>query len=95
MNATNQVIPPAPLFYRSLQMNLTEALRDASQDFEAELTLSTDSWEELIWWDTQMLKWNGKTVLAMEPDPIIESDAISQEWGASSQGNSTGGPGLL
>uniref|UniRef100_A0A1X7TWZ5 Reverse transcriptase domain-containing protein n=1 Tax=Amphimedon queenslandica TaxID=400682 RepID=A0A1X7TWZ5_AMPQE len=72
MNATNQVIPPAPLFYRSLQMDLTEALRDASQDYEAELTLSPDSREELIWWDTQMIKWNGKTVLATEPDLIIE-----------------------
>uniref|UniRef100_A0A1X7TZ51 Uncharacterized protein n=1 Tax=Amphimedon queenslandica TaxID=400682 RepID=A0A1X7TZ51_AMPQE len=92
MNATNQVIPPAPLFYRSLQMDLTVALRDASQDYKAELTLSPDSREELIWWDSQMIKWNGKTVLATEPDLIIESDASSKAWGVSSQGTSAGGP---
>ena len=39
-----------------------------------------------------MIKWNGRTVLAMEPDLTIESDASSQGWGASCQGTSTGGP---
>ena len=82
MNATNQVIPPAPLFYRSLQMDLTMALRRADQDYETHLNLSPDSREELIWWDTQMIKWNGRTVLATEPDLTIESDAssISNLW---------------
>ena len=86
------VIPPAPLFYRSLQMDLTMALRRADQDYETHLNLSPDSREELIWWDTQMIKWNGRTVLATEPDLTIESDASSQGWGASCQGTSTGGP---
>ena len=92
MNATNQVIPPAPLFYRSLQMDLTMAQRRADQDYETHLNLSPDSREELIWWDTQMIKWNGRTVLATEPDLTIESDASSQGWGLSCQGTSTGGP---
>ena len=92
MNATNQVIPPAPLFYRSLQMDLTMALRRVDRDYETHLNLSPDSREELIWWDTQMIKWNGRTVLATEPDLTIESDASSQGWGASCQGTSTGGP---
>ena len=84
-NATNQVIPPAPLFYRSLQMDLTMA-------HEIHLNLSPDSREELIWWDTQMIKWNDRTVLATKPDLTIESDASSQGWGESCQGTSTGRP---
>ena len=32
MNAANQVIPPAPLFKRSLQMELSAALREEDQD---------------------------------------------------------------
>ena len=56
------------------------------------LTLSVDSWEELSWWDNQMIKWNGKTILTTEPDLIIESDASNQGWGASCQGTNTGGP---
>ena len=39
-----------------------------------------------------MIKWNGKTVLATEPDLTIESDTSSRGWGASCQGTSTGGP---
>lgn len=92
MNATNQVIPPAPLFYRQLQMDLKTALRAADQDYQTTLTLSFNSRKELIWWDTQMAKWNGKTLLSMETNLVIESDVSNIGWGASCQGTSTGGP---
>ena len=83
MNATNQVIPP---------VELTMAPSRADQDYEIHLNLSPDSWEELTWWDTQMIKWNGRTVLATEPDLTKESDASSQVWGVPCQGTSTGAP---
>ena len=92
MSAAHQVIPPAPLFYRHLQMDLASALRATGQDYESTLTLSSNSREELMWWDSQMIKWNGKTVISAEPDLTIESDASNQGWGASCQGTSTGGP---
>ena len=44
MNATNQVIPPAPLFYRSLQMDLTVALRSANQDYEPSTDVFLQDW---------------------------------------------------
>ena len=78
MNAANQVIPPASLFYRHLQMDLARALRAADQDYEIILTLSPESGEELIWWGSQRIKWNGKTVLLAEPNLTIESDASNQ-----------------
>ena len=92
MSAANQVIPPAPLFYRHLQMDLATALRAGGQNYETTLKLSQESREELTWWDTRMIKWNGKTVLSAEPDLTIESDASTQGWGACCQGSSTGGP---
>ena len=95
MSATNQVIPPAPLFYRHLQMDLSESLRVSDQNYETPLTLSHESKEELIWWDTQMSKWNGRHILSKEPDLIIESDASTLGWGASCQGIDTGGPWLV
>ena len=91
MNATNPVIPPVPLFYKNLQMDLATALRGADQDYETLLVLSSDSREELTWWDTQMIKWNGRMVMIMEPSLTIESDASTQGWGASHRGTSTGG----
>ncbi len=49
MNAASPVIPPVPLFYRHLQMDLSEALRKAGQDYDARLCLLEDSKEELVW----------------------------------------------
>ena len=92
MSAANQVIPPSPLFYRHLQMDLTESLRVSDQNYETTLTLSHESKEELTWWDTQMSKWNGRHILAKEPDLVIESDASTLGWGASCQNINTGGP---
>ncbi len=56
------------------------------------LCLSENSREELVWWDTQMGHWNGKTILTKDPELIIESDASTQGWGATCQGSDTGGP---
>ena len=92
MNATNQVLPPAPLFYRSLQIDLASALGRWNQDYKTSLALSLDSRVELIWWDTQMIKWNGSMVLTTEPNLTIESNASTQGWGASHQSTSTVGP---
>ena len=91
MSAASQVIPPAPLFYRSLQIDLKAALRASDQDYESLLVLGPESRDELIWWDSQMIKWNGRTVLTTEPDLTIESDTSKQGWGVSCQGDNTGG----
>ena len=37
MNATSQVIPPAPLFYRHLQMALSATLNQHSQCYKAQV----------------------------------------------------------
>ena len=49
MQATSKVIPPAPLFYRHLQMRLTETLEQSSQNYDSFLTLSRLEREELEW----------------------------------------------
>ena len=75
MNATSRVIPPPPLFYGHLQMQLAEALNSNGQSYEAMISLSQDCKEELMWWDNHMIRWNGKTLLKKEIDLIIDSDA--------------------
>ena len=70
------------LFYRNLQMALSNALETNSQDYKGTLILSPASLEELKWWNTEMFKWNGKTLLKREIDMIIDSDASLQGWGA-------------
>ena len=92
MNATSQVIPPAPLFYHHLQMALSESLNAHSQCYKAQVPLTQECREELIWWDTHMINWNGKSLLKKEVDIVIDSDASLMGWGATSQNQRTGGP---
>jgi len=92
MNATTQVIPPAPLFYRHLQMTLTEALDKGGQNYETEISLPLDCVEELLWWDNHMSKWNGKSMVRRDVDLVIESTASLRGWGAVCSHQRTGGP---
>lgn len=89
MNATSQVIPPAPLFFRHLQMAFSLTLNQHSQCYEAQVPLTAECREELKWWDTHMINWNGKSNLKKEVDMTIAS-LIG--WGATCQDQRTGGP---
>ena len=72
MNATNPVIPPAPLFYRNLQMDFAVALRQGNQDYETNLVLSLDSREELRWWDTDgKVEWQDGASIGARTDHRI------------------------
>ena len=92
MNATISVIPPAPLFYRHLQMALANALNSNHQSYETEISISQYCREELNWWDMNMSRWNGRSLLSQEIDMTIDSDASLIGWGAVCQGQQTGGP---
>ena len=81
MNSTAYVILPAPLFYQNLLMALSNTLENHSQDYEVLVFLPPASLKELKWWDTEMSKWNGKTLLKRGIDVIIDSDASLQGWG--------------
>ena len=92
MNATAQVIPPAPLFCRNLQMSLALALGEHSQCYKAPVTLPPEGKEELSWWDTHMSRWNGKSLVKTEIDMVMDSDASLLGWGAFYNHQRTGGP---
>ena len=70
MNKTIQVIPPAPLFFHHLRVDLVGAFRSAAQQCETQLSVLPTSKEELIWRDTQMVKRNGKLVLIKDPSNV-------------------------
>ncbi len=92
MNAASHTIPPAPLFFRNLQMAMTEALNASNQNYEVEVTLSQDCLDELRWWDYHLSQWNGKSMLRKAVDLVIESDASLAGWGAVCNHQQTGGP---
>ena len=92
MNATSQVIPPAPLFFCHLQMALSDTLNRNLQSYEAQVPMSQNCKEKLMWWDNHMAKWNGKSLLSKEVDMTIDSDASLIGWGAVCLNQRTGGP---
>ena len=92
MTAMSQGIPPAPLFYRCLQRDLSRALERGQQSYETACPLSHGAREELQWWITYLERWNGKSLLVHQPELTIESDASLRGWGAASRDVQTGGP---
>ena len=91
MNATNCVLPPGPLFYRHLQMALTNTLEQSSQCYEAQVPLTQECLEELEWWDSNMCRWNGKIFIRRDIDLVIDSDASLEGWGVCCSRQRTGG----
>ena len=87
-----QAVPPAPLFYRSLQSCLQTALSKGSQDYSHPCPLSEEALRELTWWIDQLNKLNERCLLSQDPSLVIETDASTTEWGAVCQGKRTGGP---
>ena len=93
LNHACQAIPPAPLFYRNLQLCLQKSLETKDgQDYTAPAHLTQSAIEELKWWQKHLTQWNGRCLLSRSPDLIIETDASTTGWGASCQGMRTGGP---
>ena len=64
--------PTSTSVLQILQMDLSEALRKLGQDYYTHLHLSKDSKEELVRWDTKMVLWNGRNILTMDLELIIE-----------------------
>ena len=91
LNHATQAIPPAPLFYRSLQGCLKEALNRGSQEYQTTISLDEEAREELSWWEEHLRTWNGRSLLSPPPSLTIETDASTIGWGAFCQGERTGG----
>ena len=93
LNHASQAIPPAPLFYRNLQLCLQRSLEGkGGKDYTAPAYLTIPAMEELKWWQQHLTKWNGRCLLSRTPDLVIETDASTVGWGAFCQGVRTGGP---
>ena len=94
LNHAAQAIPPAPLFYRNLQLCLQRALERSvgGRDYLTPTQLTPAASQELQWWQEHLTRWNGRCLLTTTPDVVIETDASTTGWGALCQGVRTGGP---
>ena len=69
-----------PLYYRSLDIEKIESLRQTKGNFPSEISLSVNSREELQWWIAN-LPFSCKAISHGEADIVIQTDASSQGWG--------------
>ncbi|XP_056408500.1 uncharacterized protein LOC130311793 [Hyla sarda] len=90
LSASIQAIFPAPLHYRALQRLKAQHLREGLS-YSDQVTLNSDTEEELLWWLHHIQEWNGKAIFNFIPDHILESDASRLGWGARCGHLSTGG----
>ena len=89
MTVTLPAVFPAPLWYRELQRLKNQAMQK-SQSFEGLVTLIQEALLELEWWSTKRNLVNGKSLLTLDPDMIVETDASMLGWGAVCKGVGTG-----
>ena len=86
-NAMVQAIVPAPLFFQSLQRDLSRTLDMSCQYYDHPCTLSGESQE---WWTSNLKEWNSRCLIAPEPDFYYRVRCLPNRLGASSQGSRTG-----
>lgn len=82
----------APLFYRSLENDKTNALRCNGWDLEEKMILSPLSRQDLLWWISTVDQYP-KAITPLTPDIILLRDSSLKGWGGVIEGtpNRTGG----
>lgn len=71
----------APLHYRALERDKVRNLEFAKQNYDAFMTPSNKSLQEITWWLKNVEKLNGKPIRTREIDVFIETDASTTGWG--------------
>ncbi|CAB4032873.1 Transposon Ty3-G Gag-Pol poly, partial [Paramuricea clavata] len=79
-----------PLYYRELDKDKTQALKEAKGDFDVTMTLSQGAKTELHWWECHVEN-SFQKLTHEEPQHKITTDASLSGWGAEYQDISTGG----
>ena len=79
--ATFQAVPFGPIYYRSLEIDKINALRQYDGDFDTNISLSTQSRSDISWW-IDNIDSAFKSIIPLPIDIIIYTDASKAEWGA-------------
>ena len=91
--ATSKAVLPAPLHYRTVQMEQISALLKGQRRYGAVVVLGEECKKELRWWIHNLREWNGKSFIAASSPAsmIVTSDASGEGWGSECQGVTTQG----
>ena len=88
--ASFPAVPYGPLFYRYLEHDKSIALKHKNFNFEAYMTLSQESIQELQWW-IENIEHSFRSLNIVEPDLVIYTDASMSGWGVTDKIKPSGG----
>ena len=72
----------APLFHRYLDIDKTNQLKISNNNYDALMTLSEESLDEIKWWINNIHSVNGNPIRHDEETRYIQTDASLVGWGA-------------
>jgi hypothetical protein len=79
-----------PLFYRNLEQDKSNALKQNKGDFDQLMRLSAKAIRELLWW-IEEIDTTFNDITTPEPDISVSCDAGWIGWGCECDGVSSGG----
>ena len=84
------VVPQRNLYYRSLEMNKTNALKINKGNFDKFIILSKESKANIYWWKSNIMD-SFAPILRPNPSIVLNTDASLAGCSASMAGSNTGG----
>ena len=88
--AFSQAFSYAEAYVKNLERDKVQALAKSRGDFDAWMTLSQESRDEIEWWLVNIGK-SGRPVRRGEPDLVVYTDASMDGWGAHIEDKTAGG----
>ena len=89
MSATTMAVLPAPLHYKVLQELKIRTLKKI-ESIQTMVFLNKESKAELEWWIATLNRWNGRQILLLTPDLVIETCASLLGWETAAKEMNTG-----
>ena len=91
LKSTILAILPAKLHCRFLQQQQIQVLKK-NGSYESRVLLNKESQLELLWWVKKIEIYNGRSLIQLSAQVLLQTDASLTSWGAVWGGMKTGGP---
>jgi hypothetical protein len=82
MNSFCVAMLPGHLHFRQVEGFLQQQLAKHGRDYNANCSLSPEVRKELLWWQTNFHKFNGRAIRPAPPTHFMASDSSLNRWGA-------------
>ena len=82
LSFSKTAITPAPIFYRSLQLEIIQALHTSTGNYNQMITLGAHARLDLEWWISSSMTWNIAPILRPMIQYSMQTDASLTGWGA-------------